>query len=93
MERQLSSLPIIAVAKLLSLADMDLRCLQIGDMLQYRTAVYLYFVTAMPIMINDLTLKCDISDVPLNCRDLCRPLPLVINVLDTGIWHGDPYFG
>ena len=36
-------------------------------------------------MINDVAVKCDISDVPLDFRDLCRPLPLVISVLDTKV--------
>ena len=55
---------------------------------------FVYFLTAMLSIINDETAKCDISDVRLDFWDLCRPLPLVIviNVLDTEVWHGDPYF-
>ena len=41
---------------------------------------------------NDLAVN-DRSDVPLGLRDQCRPVPLVISVVDTESWHEDPKFG
>ena len=35
----------------------------------------------------------DISDVPLKFGDPCKPLQLVINVLDEEFWHGDHLLG
>ena len=55
---------------------------------------FLYFLTAILSIINDAAVKCDISDVPLDFRYLCRLLPLDNNVLDiyrSLAWS--PYFG